>query len=108
MITIKQIEQDERTLKNIHPKILFLSILFGTIVILLLSKTVSLILYDSHGIGSFIIGDFTDGTIILFHIFDLEITINIGYLISIIQSYIIVILTYIIFKKYLEYKRDNL
>jgi|WetSurMetagenome_2_1015567.scaffolds.fasta_scaffold682139_2 hypothetical protein len=108
MITIKQVERDERTIKNIHPRILFLSILFGTIVILLLSKTISLILYDSYGVGSFIIGDFTKGLIISCQIVTLEIIINISYLISIIQSFIIVALIYIIFKEYLKYNKDNL
>jgi hypothetical protein len=108
MITIKQIERDERALKNIHPIILFLSILCGTTILFLLSKTISLMLYDSDGIGSFIIGDFTNGMLIFFRILNLEIIINIRYLIEFIRYSIILILMYIIFKKYLKYNRDNL
>lgn len=104
MITIKQIGRYEDIIKNIHPIILLLC----GIVVLLLSKTISLILYNSNGVGLFIIGDFTSGIILRYQISYIEIIVNINYLISIIFNLIIIFIIYFGFKIYLNYKQDNL
>jgi hypothetical protein len=108
MITIKQIKRDEYILKNIHPIKLFLSIFFGLLILLILSNSIGIVLYNSDRVGSYIVGDYYNKGVIFYISPYLELELYFVNLAIVIGSLIVISIFYSAFKYYLRYKLDNL
>lgn len=108
MITISHIQRWEVIFNNIPFVKLYSIILIGILALLIFSNSMGIILYNSDGVGSDILGDSWGGMTIIYIPHLLEININISNIIFIIALFIIIGTTYSGFKEYLEYKRENL
>jgi hypothetical protein len=111
MITIKKInkfESDIRRYKQENPIKFWAYITSILFLLLVLTHSIAIMLFNSSGVGTFIIGDFYSGLITYGTLYGVRIYLNINQLFSFVIISILTIFLYIKIKDLLMYRNENL
>ncbi len=111
MITIQKInrlESDIKIYKHNNPIKFWAYITSILFLLLILTRSIAIMLFNSSGVGTLIIGDFYSGLITYGTLYGVRIYININQLFSFVIISILMIFLYIKIKDLLIYRNENL
>lgn len=108
MITNNHMQRFEYKIISSNPTSLFFIIIIGMLSILILTHSMTFIMYNETGSSSFILGYLFGGNHIVLDLFNMEFRIYIDNFIVTLLNTLCVVILYLALKGYLIYKQDNL